>query len=128
MRNNQLNYYGVVVMNVKEFYEQVGANYNDVLTRLNNEALIGKIIKKFDEDPSFNELEHALEDGDIDLAFRAAHTLKGICLNLGFDQMSKDAIDITEILRAGKLDGTKELFDKLKDSYLNTIEKLKDLD
>lgn len=115
-------------MNVKEFYDFVGANYKDVLTRLNNEALIGKIIKKFDEDPSFTQLEEALKKGDVDLAFRAAHTLKGICLNLGFDQMSKDAVDITEILRAGKLDGTKEIFDRLKVSYQKTIEKLKELD
>ncbi len=115
-------------MNIKEFYDAVGANYNDVLTRLNNESLVNRIVKKFDEDPSFKQLEDALNRQDTDLAFRAAHTLKGICLNLGFDQLSKDAVEITEILRAGKFDGTKELFDSLKKSYNNTIEKLKELD
>ena len=42
-----------------------------------------------------------------------------------FDQLSKDAIDITEILRGGSLDGTAKLFDSIKASYDNTIESLK---
>lgn len=115
-------------MNIKEFYEIVGGNYNDVLSRLNNEMLILRIVKKFGEDPSFKQLEEALKEKNVDLAFRAAHTLKGICLNLGFDQLSKDAVDITEILRAGTLDGTAELFDSIKTNYDNTIDLLKELD
>ena len=115
-------------MNIKEFYEIVGGNYNDVLSRLNSEMLITRIVKKFAEDPSFKQLEEALKEKNVDLAFRAAHTLKGICLNLGFDQLSNDAVDITEILRAGTLDGTAELFDSIKASYDNTIDLLKELD
>lgn len=115
-------------MNIKEFYNEVGGNYADVLSRLNNEALISKIVKKFNEDPSFSQLEEALNSGNVDLAFRAAHTLKGISLNLGFDKLSKDAIEITEVLRAGELDGTKELFDSLKKTYEETVSKLEDLD
>lgn len=115
-------------MNIKEFYEIVGGNYNDVLSRLNSEMLITRIVKKFAEDPSFKQLEEALKENNVDLAFRAAHTLKGICLNLGFDQLSNDAVAITEILRVGSLDGTAELFDSIKTSYDNTIESLKQLD
>lgn len=118
----------VIYMNIKEFYNEIGGNYSDVLSRLSNEALITKIVKKFNEDPSFSQLEEALDSGNIDLAFRAAHTLKGISLNLSFDKLSKDAIEITEILRAGKLDGTKELFDSLKKTYDETISKIKELD
>lgn len=115
-------------MGIKEFYEKIGANYNDVLVRLNSELLISKIVKKFGEDPSFSQLEDGLENKNVDLAFRAAHTLKGICLNLGFDNMSKDAIELTEILRAGSLEGTDELFKRLKKSYNETIDCLKSLD
>ena len=115
-------------MSIKEFYEIVGGNYNDVLSRLNNEMLITRIVKKFADDPSFNQLEEALNAKNVDLAFRAAHTLKGICLNLGFDQLSKDTVDITEILRGGTMDGTSELFDSIKASYNHTIDLLKELD
>lgn len=118
----------MLYMNIKEFYNEVGGNYTDVLSRLNNEALISKIVKKFNEDPSFSQLEEALKSGNVDLAFRAAHTLKGISLNLGFDKLSKDAIDITELLREGKLDGTSEIFASLKKTYDETVSKLKELD
>ena len=41
-------------MTVKECYEQMGADYEDVLGRLRNEALIRKFAKKFLEDGSFH--------------------------------------------------------------------------
>lgn len=64
----------------------------------------------------------------MDKAFRAAHTLKGICLNLGFSQMTQDVVDITEILRGKSFDGTQELFDKIAIAYQKTIETLEQLD
>lgn len=61
-------------------------------------------------------------------AFRAAHTLKGITQNLGFSQLSPLAIEITEILRQGTLDGTDALFPKLKDAYDKAIACIKEVD
>lgn len=46
-------------MTVKECYEQMGADYEDVLGRLRNEALIRKFAKKFLEDGSFQMLKVA---------------------------------------------------------------------
>ncbi len=43
-----------------------------------------------------------MENGDTETAFRAAHTLKGICMNLGFDRLYEASYDITEVLRAKK--------------------------
>ena len=50
-------------------------------------------------------------------AFRAAHTIKGICLNLGFDKLYQASSDITEQLR-GKdtVEGTEERFLEVKNS------------
>ena len=42
-------------------------------------------------------------------AFRAAHTLKGVCQNLGFTNLYQPTYDLTEVLRTGTLEGTKEL-------------------
>lgn len=33
-------------MNVRECYSEMGADFDDVLTRLNNERLVGRIAKK----------------------------------------------------------------------------------
>lgn len=74
-------------MTVKECYEQMGADYEDVLGRLRNEALIRKFAKKFLEDGSFQMLKDGLAKKDGEMAFRAAHTLKGVCQNLGFDNL-----------------------------------------
>ena len=74
-------------MTVKECYEQMGADYEDVLGRLRNEALIRKFAKKFLEDGSFQMLKDGLVKKDGEMAFRAAHTLKGVCQNLGFDNL-----------------------------------------
>ena len=97
-------------------------------SRLRNNALIIKLVKKFESDQSYAELKQGLADKDVEKAFRAAHTLKGICLNLGFSQLTEDVVNITEILRAGKLEGTDELFSKIQTTYENTVSEIKKLD
>ena len=115
-------------MTVRECYEELGSDFDKVLSRLVSEALVKKFALKFLDDPSFGQLETALADKDAETAFRAAHTLKGICLNLGFSQLTEDVVNITEILRTGKLEGTDELFSKIQTTYENTVAAIKKLD
>ena len=70
-------------MSVQEFYESIGVNYTDVLRRLGSEKFIEKYLKKMLDDGNYDILRQAVEKGDFPEAFRASHTLKGICLNLG---------------------------------------------
>lgn len=109
-------------MTVKECYEQMGSNYNNVLERLGSESLVQRFALKFKDDPSFTNLTKALETGDVQEAFRAAHTLKGICLNLGFDKLYEASAALTELLR-GKdtVEGYEELFAELKKQYDITL-------
>ena len=86
-------------MTVKECYEQMGADYEGVLGRLRSEALIKKFAKKFLDDGSFQSLKDNLAAGNGEEAFRAAHTLKGVCQNLGFDNLYTVSFEITEKLR-----------------------------
>lgn len=103
-------------------------DYEDIFSRLRNNALIIKLVKKFESDQSYAELKQGLADKDVEKAFRAAHTLKGICLNLGFAQLTEDVVNITEILRSGKLEGTDELFSKIQETYENTVATIKKMD
>lgn len=75
-------------------------------------------------DPSFDALKNALAAKDVASAFCAAHTLKGICLNLGFDNLYKPSSELTELLRAGMLDGSEELMKQVEDQYAVTINAL----
>ncbi len=115
-------------MDIKEVYEEMGGDYDDIFSRLKNVSLITKIVKKFNDDTSLKDLEDGLKEKNVDKAFRAAHTLKGICLNLSFKQMTDDAIAITEILRKGSFEGTEELLEKIKDEYNKTVSSIQKLD
>lgn len=69
-------------MTIKECYEKVGSDYDGVLKRLGSEALVKRFAVKFLNDPSFQELTDGLAAQDGEKAFRAAHTLKGVCRTL----------------------------------------------
>ena len=48
-------------MTMRECYESIGGNYEDVLGRLHSEALIRRFTLKFLEDQSYIQLKQALE-------------------------------------------------------------------
>ena len=109
-------------MTVKECYEQMGADYEGVLGRLRSEGLIKKFAKKFLDDGSFQSLKDNLAQGNGEEAFRAAHTLKGVCQNLGFDNLYQVSFNITEKLRGGETDGCEELFAQVEEQYKKTTD------
>ena len=111
-------------MTIEECYVKMGANYQDVIKRLPSAKMIEKFALKFKDDTSFQELETALNEKQVELAFRAAHTLKGVCMNLGFDHLYKPSFEITESLRASNLELALQQFDAVKEQYTKTIDAL----
>ena len=88
-------------MTLPECYAALGGNYEDVLTRLRSERLVQRFVLKFLDDGSYQLLLTSLAAGDRDEAFRAAHTIKGMCQNLSFTTLERSASALTEILRDG---------------------------
>lgn len=86
-------------MTIQECYAAMGGNYEEVLGRLISENLISRMIAKFLQDDSYSKLSAAIEENNCEEAFRAAHTLKGICQNLGLGALETPAVEITEALR-----------------------------
>ena len=109
-------------MTIKECYDAMGADYQNTLNRFPNEAFIKKFVLKFLDDNSYANLKEAIAAGNVEEAFRAAHTLKGVCLNLGFDKASSA---ITEIFRAGELAGAEEAFEEVEKQYNITVNAIK---
>ncbi len=109
-------------MDIRECYEKMQSNYDNVLERLGSEAIVKKFALRFLDEGSYNLLSEAMKAGNVDEAFRAAHTLKGICLNLGFDKLFEVSSALTEKLRTGSMDGAQELFEKVKEQYNVTKE------
>lgn len=104
-------------MTIKECYETIGSNYQEVSERIGSEKILEKFVKKFPSDKSFEELKEGLQENDGEKAFRAAHTLKGICLNLGFDKLYAVSSELTEKLRGRETAGSTELFAAVAEQY-----------
>ena len=103
---------------LKEFYRLAGSNYDETVRRFNgNPDMVKRFVLKFLCDESFSKLKAFLEKGDAEEAFRNAHTLKGICANLGFTRLYARASEVTELLRSGKADEAKANFPRLEEEY-----------
>lgn len=90
------------MMSLKECYDSFGGGYEDVKERIPNDALIQRLALKFLADPSFERLCKALEADDYAEGFRAAHTLKGVSQNLGFQRLGEASSRLTELLRGSE--------------------------
>ena len=75
------------VQYAKEKYELTVSDYESILKRFGSEAMIQRFALKFLKDGCFSDRKNALEAKDEERAFRAAHTLKGVCINQGFDRL-----------------------------------------
>ena len=114
-------------MTVQEFYEEVGGDYYDIMSRLRTEERIKKFAGMFTRDGSYNTLVRCINDGNADDAFRAAHTMKGMCQNMAFTRLYQSSHAITEVLRGKDLDGAKQMLDTVTEDYnivIAGIEKL----
>ena len=80
--------------------KQFGANTDEGLTRcMGNEGFYFKLIGKVVEDKNFAALESAIAEKDLDAAFEAAHSLKGVLGNLALTPIYEPVYEITELLR-----------------------------
>ena len=128
-------------MTLKDCYMQMGADYEETVQRLRSESLIQRIILKFPQDPSYQELCQALADGALEairfyvsfacsfafeVAFRAAHTLKGVCQNLGFKNLYEPSAELTERLRPLQETETDDLMQKVTEEYNRTVKAIED--
>lgn len=105
-------------MTTEQFYDTIGGDYNAVLGRLGSEAMIRRFVLKFLQDPSFSTLADGFAKQDAEVAFRAAHTMKGVCANLGFDRLYTPAAALTEKLRGRAFtDGSDELYREVEKEY-----------
>lgn len=103
----------------KEQLRNAGVDLQTALDRfMNNEALYTKILFKFPLDNSFNNLKEQLTQNNIQEAFAAAHTLKGICGNLSLTCLTDIIYPMADKLKSGQIDGMDEMMDNLEKHYL----------
>lgn len=114
-------------MDIKECYRKMGGNFEDVMQRLGNESFIQRFVIRFLDDPSFQMIKDGIEKKGAELAFRGAHTLKGVCSNLGFSKLCDLSSQLTEILRGRELEGYEAVLAQVEKQYQITVEAIREL-
>lgn len=112
-------------MTLQECYEALGGNYQEVSSRLPSEKFIQKFVLKFLDDQSYQLLEDSWQSGNDEEAFRAAHTIKGMCQNLSFTTLQESSSQLTESLRSGRTPESVGLLEQVRTDYQRTAEAIR---
>ena len=117
-------------MTVQEAYIKMGGDYDDAMSRLRADDRIKRFLLRVADDQSFNNLCENLAAHNMEEAFRAAHTLKGVSSNLSLTRLCKSATAITEVLR-GKTEYSADLeplLETVKQDHALTVECIRSID
>ena len=107
-------------MTLQECYAAIGGDYAGVTSRLPTERMVQKFVLKFLNDGSYDLLVRSMEAEDYAEAFRAAHTIKGVCQNLDFTKLYRSSSALSEALRNGLTPEAPALVEQVKADYRQT--------
>ena len=116
-------------MTIQECYEKLGGDFAQAEQRMPSTSLIKRFITKFLDDDSYSNLCAAMEQGQREEAFRAAHTLKGVCANLSFNKLLDSSSRLTEELRPETdeiPDTAKGMMAEVERDYEATVEAIRE--
>ena len=112
-------------MTLQECYAAMGGSYDDAINRLRSERLVQKFVLKFLNDGSYDLLCRSLEEKNYEEAFRAAHTIKGVCQNLSFTKLQDSSSRLCESLRSGYTPEADALAKETAEDYQATVAAIK---
>lgn len=122
-------------MTLKECYDAIGGNYENVIGRLRKESMVQKFVLMFLKDDNLSAFEKAWQEKNIVSARRAVHTIKGNSLNLDFDKLAASSDRLCELLKPyvpkddapappaltpEVIKAAEELFEEVKADYTKT--------
>jgi HPt (histidine-containing phosphotransfer) domain-containing protein len=67
---------------------------------MNNTKLYFKLLAKFKDETTLNDLETALAAGEMEKAQNAAHTIKGVAGNLSLTELFKQCLELESQIKA----------------------------
>ena len=88
-------------MTTKELYEYIGGNYENALKILRMDKMIGRFIQRLTSSQVCENMLTAGEEMDPVVIFETAHAVKGVCVNLGLDNLGGIAHELCEEFRPG---------------------------
>lgn len=113
---------------IREKLEGVGIDVNDLMDRLmGNMTLISRFFKRFPDDASYERMVAGIEKGDVEEAFRGAHSLKGVCANLSMKRFLTVLNPLVDKLREGQLDGVQVMLSSVDEEYRKVVTMIQDI-
>ena len=122
---------GYAKKDVDAFFDKVVLSYTELYK--SNADLTNQVKTLTDSLVHYRTTESKLQkslmlaEKNAEKAFRAAHTLKGVCLNLGFTELYKVSAELTEVLRGRETAGSDELYAQVKEQYTSLTEAIREL-
>ncbi|MCL2721531.1 MAG: Hpt domain-containing protein [Treponema sp.] len=86
---------------------------------MNNSKLYAKLLSKFKDDQSINQINTALAGGDMAIAKDYTHTLKGLAANLSLTELYKHCMELEDQIKAGA--AVTDKYSIVKEVYNQTI-------
>jgi HPt (histidine-containing phosphotransfer) domain-containing protein len=124
---NNLN--GGEVMNIQEFYDSIDESYENVSSRMmGNQKLVEKFVRKFLDDPTYEQIKEAVNKMDYDEILRTTHTMKGIASNLEFTHLQQKSAKAVDMIRAGQCEEVLPVIGEIEKEYQKVIEQIQKLD
>lgn len=108
-------------MTLRECYAALGGDFEAVTSRFPNEKFVQKYLLKFLSDGSYDLLIRSMEEQNYAEAFRAAHTIKGVCQNLSIDKLQASSSRLCEALRNGYTPEADALAEETAEDYRQTV-------
>ena len=108
----------ITVENLKNY----GANTDEGLQRcMNDEMLYLKLVNRFLEQNTFEDLKERIANKDLEGAFHVAHSLKGVLGNLSLTPLYRIIYDMTELLRNRTDTDYSDYINQYEESYSKLI-------
>lgn len=115
-------------MTLQECYAQMGGDLYEALDVLESETRLRRYLVRFLDEPTERMLLLALEDRRWADAFRAAHTLKGLCRGLGLTRLHDACCALTDALRWGGPPEDEQTGERVRQEYERVVEAVRALE
>ena len=108
-------------MTLQECYEDMGGDLGAALAVLESETRLTRYLGMFLDEPTARMLFLALEDARWADAFRAAHTMKGLCRGLGLTPLYDACCALTDALRENVPPEDAQIGEQVKAEYERVV-------
>ena len=115
---------------MKDKLVEIGVDYDEVLKRfMGKEDFYLRMLKKFLDDKNYEGLKQEVEQKNWPEAFTYAHTVKGLCGNLGLGGMLDYVAPLTEEVRSEPYneESIVNYMDNVSKAYEKTVEVIQSL-